>query len=73
MRSGSRVKMQRRKLLLIYPNGGANYIWETRLNGLLGSNMLMKKNESIIITRLGKIIKYILVKLMQIMNVKLLK
>ena len=73
MRSGNRVRMQRRKLLLIYPNGGANYIWETRLNGLLGSNMLMKKNELIIITRLGKIIKYILVKLIQIMNVKLSK
>ena len=73
MRSGNRVKMQRRKLLLIYPNGGANYIWETRLSGLLGSNMLMKKNELIIITRIGKIIRYILVKLIQIMNVEVVK
>ena len=51
MRLGKRFKMQRKNLLLIYPNGGAQYIWETRLNGLLKSKLLARENVLIKITQ----------------------
>ena len=73
MRLGKRFKMQRKNLLLIYPNGGAQYIWETRLNGLLKSKLLARENVLIKITVLGKILRSILVKFIQIMNVKVEK
>jgi hypothetical protein len=73
MRLGKRFKMQRKNLLLIYPNGGAQYIWETRLNGLLKSKLLARENDLIKITGLGKILRSILDKFIQIMNVKVEK
>jgi len=73
MRLSKKFKMQRKNLLLIYPNGGARYIWETRLNGLLKSQLLARENVLIKITGLGKILRSILVIFIQIMNVKVEK
>ena len=60
-------------ILSFYPHGGSSYIWRTRILGTLNLKIIASDHDDVCLTKLGKVILFLVSLLIKIMHVRIEK